>query len=222
MMGHGLGLNGKQNHGKPSDKAAGLQNNADEGPAVVGGDERLPIKVVGLPKVLSPIVDEINDAVKHFQKDGSASLGPAVKPKGSGCINSLSPVDVNNASPNVYGLYSDPVLIENKGPKHGSGFFDVSKQNFGLGPRQIVNTKNSFGSLCDTEDCFDTELGLWENEIEVVKKFVESNTRPKLEDYDSWSANMKKYYDGLTKMNEDDEVASETDETARFMKSGVK
>ncbi|MFS8013827.1 hypothetical protein Hanom_Chr15g01337621 [Helianthus anomalus] len=123
---------------------------------------------------------------------------------------------------NIYGLHSDPVLIENKGPKNGSGYFDVSKQTFGLGPRQGLNTKNSFGSLRDTEDCFDTETGLWENEIEVVKKFVESNTRPKLEDYESWSANMKKYYDGLTNMKEDDEVASETDETARFMKSGVK
>ncbi|KAJ0698738.1 hypothetical protein HanOQP8_Chr10g0347961 [Helianthus annuus] len=115
----------------------------------------------------------------------------------------------------------DPVIGQAMKSK-GSGFFDVSKQDFGLGPKQVVNTKNSFGSLCDEDDCFDTDLGLWENEIEIVKKFVESNTRPKIEDYGSWSANMKKYYDGLTKMNEDDEVASETDEMARFMKSGVK
>ncbi|KAJ0723957.1 hypothetical protein HanOQP8_Chr08g0304411 [Helianthus annuus] len=130
--------------------------------------------------------------------------------------------NVSIPSPNIYGLHSDPVLIENKSPIKGSGYFDVSRQSFGLGPKQVVNTKNSFGSLCDAEDCFDTDLGLWDNEIEVIKKFNESNTRPKIEDYDSWSANMKKYYDGLTKMNEDDEVASETDETARFMKSGVK
>ncbi|KAJ0436324.1 hypothetical protein HanHA300_Chr16g0589491 [Helianthus annuus] len=115
----------------------------------------------------------------------------------------------------------DAVMGQNVRSK-GSGFFDVSKQDFGLGPSLSVNVKNSFGSLRDEEDCFDTDLGLWENEIEVVKKFVESNTRPKLEDYDSWSANMKKYYDSMTKMNEDDEVASETDEMARFMKSGVK
>ncbi|MFS8010221.1 hypothetical protein Hanom_Chr14g01294531 [Helianthus anomalus] len=104
----------------------------------------------------------------------------------------------------------------------GSGFYDVTKNMCGPGPSPNINTSNSFGALRNEEDCFDTELGLWENEIEIVKKFVESNTRPKLEDYDSWSANMKKYYDGLTKMNEDDEVASVTDEMARFMKSGVK
>ncbi|MFS7956786.1 hypothetical protein Hanom_Chr07g00658611 [Helianthus anomalus] len=74
----------------------------------------------------------------------------------------------------------------------GSGFFDVSKQDFGLGPSQNINTKNSFDSLRDVEDCFDTDLGLWENEIKVIKKFVDSDIRPKIEDYDSWSGNMKK------------------------------
>ncbi|KAJ0555220.1 hypothetical protein HanIR_Chr07g0299591 [Helianthus annuus] len=101
------------------------------------------------------------------------------------------------------------------------GILMSRKHNFGLGPKQGVSTKNSFGTLRDEEECFDTDLGLWEHEIDVVKKFVESNTRPKLEDYDSWSVSMKKIYDGLTKMKEDDEVASETDETARFMKSGA-
>ncbi|KAJ0786389.1 hypothetical protein HanOQP8_Chr02g0054891 [Helianthus annuus] len=115
----------------------------------------------------------------------------------------------------------DAVMGQATRPK-GSGFFDVTKQDFGLGPSQKISVKNSFGSLRHEDDCYDTDLGLWESEIEIVKKFVESNTRPKIEDYDSWSGNMKKYYDGLTKMNEDEEVASETDETARFMKSGVK
>ncbi|MFS8013817.1 hypothetical protein Hanom_Chr15g01337521 [Helianthus anomalus] len=91
----------------------------------------------------------------------------------------------------------------------------------GPGPNPNVNTSNSFGALRDDEDCFDTDVGLWEKEIEIVKKYVESNTHPKIEDYDSWSGNMKKYYDSLTKINEDDEVASETDEMARFMKSGA-
>ncbi|KAJ0751608.1 hypothetical protein HanLR1_Chr05g0195241 [Helianthus annuus] len=104
---------------------------------------------------------------------------------------------------------------------YGSGFFDVSKNEFGTQLGSSYKTSNSFGTLRDEEECFDTEIGLWENEISVVKKYVESNTRPKIEDYDSWSGNMKKYYDSLTKMNEDDEVASETDETARFMKSGA-
>ncbi|KAM0037327.1 hypothetical protein Hdeb2414_s0014g00436811 [Helianthus debilis subsp. tardiflorus] len=119
-----------------------------------------------------------------------------------------------------------PPLIDGgpvpKGPIKGSGFFDISKQVLGSGPSPNVSTKNSFGTLRDEEECFDTDLGLWEHEIDVVKKFVDSQTRPKIEDYDSWSGNMKKYYDSLTKMNEDDEVASETDETTRFRKSGVK
>ncbi|KAM0038933.1 hypothetical protein Hdeb2414_s0012g00376281 [Helianthus debilis subsp. tardiflorus] len=174
---------------KPSEKAAGLQNDVGSSYKQQAGPVQLSDNAVGAVKV------------------GHESLRPA---------------DVNNSSPNIYGLHSDPVLIENKSPKCGSGYFDVTKQNFGLGPKQGVTTKNSFGVLRDEENCYDTELGLWDNEIEVVKNFVESNTRPKLEDYDTWSANMKKYYDGLTKMNEDDEVASETDEMARFMKSGVK
>ncbi|MFS7979368.1 hypothetical protein Hanom_Chr10g00926511 [Helianthus anomalus] len=61
--------------------------------------------------------------------------------------------------------------------------------------------ENSFGNLRDEEECFDTELGMWEHEIEVVKEFVETSTLPKIEDYDAWSENMKKYFDGLTKMN---------------------
>ncbi|KAM0057487.1 hypothetical protein Hdeb2414_s0005g00158741 [Helianthus debilis subsp. tardiflorus] len=181
---------------KPSDKAAGLRNSSALGSELSGPKDTTqagPYQMLGC-------------------SSGAMKAGP----------DELTSDDVTKASPNPYGLQSDPVLIENTGPKIGSGYFDVSNQNFGLGPKQVVNTKNSFGSLCDEVECFDTELGLWENEIEVVIKFVESNTRPKLEDYDSWSTNMKKYYDGLTKMNEDDEVASETDETARFMKSGVK
>ncbi|MFS8006708.1 hypothetical protein Hanom_Chr14g01252371 [Helianthus anomalus] len=105
---------------------------------------------------------------------------------------------------------------------YGSGFYDVSKNDFGSQSGPSCKTTNSFGVLRDEEECFDTDLGLWEHEIEKVKKFVETSTRPKIEEYSSWSENMGKYYDGLTKMNEDDEVASETDEMARFMKSGIK
>ncbi|KAJ0950213.1 hypothetical protein HanPSC8_Chr02g0045541 [Helianthus annuus] len=84
------------------------------------------------------------------------------------------------------------VVMGQKVKSKGSGFFDVSKQTFGAGPSQIVNTKNSFRTLRDEEECFDTDLGLWDHEIDVVKKFVDSRTRPKIEDYDSWWGNMKK------------------------------
>ncbi|MFS7902234.1 hypothetical protein Hanom_Chr01g00008891 [Helianthus anomalus] len=105
---------------------------------------------------------------------------------------------------------------------YGSGFYDVSKNMLGLQSGPSCNTTNRFGSLRDEEECFDTDMGLWEHEIEKVKKFVETNSRPKIEEYISWSESLRKYYDRLTKMNEDDEVASETDEMACFMKSGVK
>ncbi|KAJ0637558.1 hypothetical protein HanOQP8_Chr17g0675281 [Helianthus annuus] len=104
---------------------------------------------------------------------------------------------------------------------YGSGYFDVSTNYFGSHSGPTCNTTNSFGMLQDEVDCFDTELGLWEREIDVVKNYVENKTRPKIEEYSSWSENMRKYYDGLTKVNGDEaEVDSETDEMARFMKIG--
>ncbi|KAF5797252.1 hypothetical protein HanRHA438_Chr08g0372951 [Helianthus annuus] len=105
----------------------------------------------------------------------------------------------------------------------GVVFMMFQKKFFGSQAGPTCNTTNSFGTLCDEEECFDTELGMWEHELDVVKKFVETSTRPKIEDYNAWSENMKKYYDGLTKVNEDEvEVESETDEMARFMKLGTK
>ncbi|MFS7901522.1 hypothetical protein Hanom_Chr01g00000651 [Helianthus anomalus] len=196
-------INGQK---KPSEKAAGLHNISEVG-LVNEGLAELPVLIAG--------------GLNNDADMGSGKVGPMeTQPRHDEAFSVLKH-DENDSSLNIYGLQSDPVLIENKSPKYGSGYFDVSKQNFGLGPKQGVCTKNSFGTLRDEEECFDTDLGLWEHEIDVVKKFVESNTRPKLEDYDSWSVSMKKYYDGLTKMKDDDEVASETDETARFMKSGA-
>ncbi|MFS8013315.1 hypothetical protein Hanom_Chr14g01331451 [Helianthus anomalus] len=64
---------------------------------------------------------------------------------------------------------------------------------------------------------------MWEHEIEVVKKFVENNSRPKIEDYSAWSENMRKFYDDSTKVKGDEtEAESETDEMAHFMKMGSK
>ncbi|KAJ0522189.1 hypothetical protein HanIR_Chr10g0479641 [Helianthus annuus] len=118
--------------------------------------------------------------------------------------------------------HDGPILEAVKDPKEkpkGSGYFDVSRQAFGPGS----SPKNSFGNLRDEEECFDAEVGMWEHEIEVVKEFVETSTRPKIEDYNAWSEKMKKYFDGLTKMNGDEvKVESKTDETARFMKIGTK
>ncbi|KAF5768172.1 hypothetical protein HanRHA438_Chr14g0644211 [Helianthus annuus] len=123
----------------------------------------------------------------------------------------------------------EPVLKLNKSPTgmahkaYGSGFYDVSKNVFGSQDGPMCNVKNSFGTLRDEDGCFDTDLGMWEHEIEIVKKLVENNTHPKIEEYGSWSESMRKYYDGLTKINGDEEeVESDTGETAQFMKIGSK
>ncbi|MFS7904281.1 hypothetical protein Hanom_Chr01g00034291 [Helianthus anomalus] len=129
----------------------------------------------------------------------------------------MDSVQFKHNGPNLEGV-SGPTVK----PK-GSGYFDVSKQVFGHGPSQNVSIKNSFGTLRDEEECFDTDPGMWEHEIEMVKKFVETSTRPKIEEFSSWSENMRKYYDGLIKVNGDEaEVESETDEMVRFMKIGSK
>ncbi|MFS7937524.1 hypothetical protein Hanom_Chr05g00428621 [Helianthus anomalus] len=187
---------------KPSDKAAGLQRSSDVGGGSSGLQKHGPTEVPRMKQSLG-------------SKMAAGLQGNASSDVGSGDTLGLILSDVH------FPPLTDGGPVP-KGPIKGSGFFDISKQAFGSGPSPNVSTKNSFGTLRDEEECFDTDLGLWENEIEVVKKFVDSNIRPKIEDYESWSASMKKYYDSLTKMNEDDEVASETDEMARFMKSGVK
>ncbi|MFS7888938.1 hypothetical protein Hanom_Chr00s000002g01600861 [Helianthus anomalus] len=106
---------------------------------------------------------------------------------------------------------------------YGSGFYDVSKNIFGSQSGPSCNITNSFGTLQDEVDCFDTHLGLWEHEIELVKKFVESSTRPKIEEYNAWSEKLRKYYDSLTKVDGDEaEVESDTGETTQYMKMGSK
>ncbi|MFS8020619.1 hypothetical protein Hanom_Chr16g01417701 [Helianthus anomalus] len=157
---------------------------------------------------------------------GLGNIGPS-----DGCFNQKMGSAMNDG-PSTLPKESGPAVLDTdliasmgstvKAQKtYGSGFYDVSKNIFGSNLGPMCNTKNRFGTLIN-EECFDTDIGLWEHEIEKVKKLVETSTRPKFEEYSSWSENMRKYYDGLTKMNEDDEVASETDETARFMKSGAK
>ncbi|KAJ0719352.1 hypothetical protein HanLR1_Chr08g0280761 [Helianthus annuus] len=141
-------------------------------------------------------------------------------------IKEVSPLQ--NSGP-IRSPVMDPVLSAGSSGKgvakktNGSGFYDVSKNVFGSQVGPTCNTTNSFGTLRDEEDCFDTDLGMWEHEIEMVKKFVETSTRPKIEEYSSWSENMRKYYDGLTKVNGDEaEVESDTGETTQFMNIGSK
>ncbi|MFS7916645.1 hypothetical protein Hanom_Chr03g00179741 [Helianthus anomalus] len=73
------------------------------------------------------------------------------------------------------------------GQRKGSGYFDVSRQNFLPRVSPIVETKNAFDTLQNEEDCFDTEHGLWENEMLMVRKFYETNTQPPDDVFSWWS-----------------------------------
>ncbi|MFS7894741.1 hypothetical protein Hanom_Chr09g00848991 [Helianthus anomalus] len=137
------------------------------------------------------------------------------------------------ADPSESGPKHDPVLTQNMGQRKGSGFFDVSSQNFGPRVSPTVETKNNFDTLQNEEDCFDTEHGLWEKEMLMVRKFYEINTQSPDNVFSSWSEKLKAYYVRLTKFDpvkealvetnvEDElEVESETDESARDIARGV-
>ncbi|KAJ0786388.1 hypothetical protein HanOQP8_Chr02g0054881 [Helianthus annuus] len=178
-------------------------------------------KSIGLQK---PAVDGLD---LHKESAGRRESGPSDEGIGQMMGLALAPgpsVLKQQSGPSKLEPVLQPIMdsIIKAQKTYGSGFYDVSKNDFGSNLGPMCKTKNNFGTLINEEECFDTDIGLWEYEIEKVKKLVETSTRPKLEEYCSWSENMRKYYDGLTKMNEDEEVASETDEMACFMKSGVK
>ncbi|MFS8013807.1 hypothetical protein Hanom_Chr15g01337421 [Helianthus anomalus] len=125
------------------------------------------------------------------------------------------------------GLLSNPVLepvLKQKDPKDGTGYFDTT---VGLRASPSLNTKNAFDVLRNEEENFDTKSGLWDHEVEIVKKYSTLSSSPPDEIYEAWNESMKKFYLELTKkmdnsdgINMDDEVEvdSEADETARFMK----
>ncbi|MFS7905446.1 hypothetical protein Hanom_Chr01g00047791 [Helianthus anomalus] len=69
-------------------------------------------------------------------------------------------------------------VVENLRNSRGSGFFDVSQNNFGPRQSSILETKNTFRSLQDDEDCFDTEHGPWEKEMLMLRKFYKTNSHP--------------------------------------------
>ncbi|KAJ0771216.1 hypothetical protein HanPI659440_Chr07g0266501 [Helianthus annuus] len=124
-------------------------------------------------------------------------------------------------------------MVDNLQEKsRGSGFFDVSQNNFGPRQSPVLETKNSFGKLQDEEECYDTEFGLWEKEMLLVRKFYEADTCPPDDVFTSWSDKMKDYYVMLTKFDpvkeamvetsveNEVEVESETDESARDIVRG--
>ncbi|MFS7920106.1 hypothetical protein Hanom_Chr03g00220451 [Helianthus anomalus] len=163
------------------------------------------------------------------------SRGSKTGPTGPVLVNMGAEVNsgLSSDSPNIYGLYSDPVLMEVKRPKNGSGFYDVSRNNFGPRQSPTFETKNSFDTLRNEEDCFDTEHGLWEKDMLMVRKYYEMNTQPSDDVFKSWSEKLRAYYVMLTKFepvneamvetrSEDEiEVESEMDESARDMVRGI-
>ncbi|MFS7958689.1 hypothetical protein Hanom_Chr08g00681721 [Helianthus anomalus] len=172
----------------------------------------------------------------------SAGPGPSVVISKPGPVSGLNlardglGLAPGNKDPNsiLKNNVSSKAMIDNLREKsRGSGFFDIT-QNY-LGPQKstLVETKNSFDKLQDEEECFDTEYGLWEKELLLVRKFYETNTCPPFDVYSSWSDKMKAYYVILTKFDpvkdamvetsgeNEIKVESETDEAARDIARGA-
>ncbi|KAJ0869919.1 hypothetical protein HanRHA438_Chr11g0494401 [Helianthus annuus] len=208
--------------------------NTRPGPVLLDSVEQFPPLAAGPidaavgtgPAALRSLLSKAGPACSQDNKVGPTGpdlvdLGAVVKP------------GPNLVSPNIYGVNSDPVLMEVKGPKNGSGFYDISRNNFGSRQSPTLETKNSFDTLQNEEDCFDTEHGLWEKDMLKVRKFYETNTQPSDDVFKSWSEKLRAYYVMLTKFdlvneamvetkNEDEiEVKSETDESARDIARGV-
>ncbi|MFS7994561.1 hypothetical protein Hanom_Chr12g01107501 [Helianthus anomalus] len=187
---------------RPNDKADGPNLGADGGCTAARGPG---------PVLLAKVTGPTGAAVGS----GPADLHSSLLRK-SGPINS-GPF-YNAAGINIYGPKKDHGLSENKAQRKGSGYFDVSQNNFGSRQSPILETKNTFGKLQDEEDCFDTEHGLWEKEMLMVRKYYETNTHPPDDAFSSWSEKLKAYYVMLTKF---DPVESESDEAARDIAHGV-
>ncbi|KAM0060980.1 hypothetical protein Hdeb2414_s0004g00130571 [Helianthus debilis subsp. tardiflorus] len=219
----------------PSVDKAGLEKtqNVKNGPAVGNGVQFGPVKP--------------SEKASGLKLGGGTSVGLS---EGSCLHQNATAVSVESGSGPIPALNDKEfpplhsVGSKSKGPMkamvenlreiwRGSGFFDISQNNFRPRQSTLVETKNSFDTLQNEEDCFDTEHGLWEKEMVMVRKFYETNTKPPDDVFSSWSEKLKTYYVMLTKIDpvkenlvetnvEDEvEVESETDESARDIARGV-
>ncbi|MFS8023776.1 hypothetical protein Hanom_Chr16g01455511 [Helianthus anomalus] len=178
------------------------------------------------------------DGLHVGSEDVGSVAGNRPSPVQLGSVEQFPPLssikfDSSSKGPSMIENVSCIQKLQNETKRKGSGFFDVSKNMFGPRESPKVETKNAFGSLQDDEDCFDTEQGLWEKEMLLVRKFYETNTQPPNDVFKSWSEKQRAYYVMLTKFdpvneamietkNEDEiEVESETDESARDIVRGV-
>ncbi|MFS8013783.1 hypothetical protein Hanom_Chr15g01337161 [Helianthus anomalus] len=223
---------------RPSDKAAGPNLGADLGGIArrPGPNEKSVEAAVLVNDGLGPVpvlngadFPPLDSGVLGGQK-AAVGFGPAVKQVQS--TKNQSPKNVD-PSPGKNGNLSCLQQLQNEAQRKGSGFFDISRNSIGSRGSPTVETKNSFGTLQDVEDCFDTEYGLWEKDMLMVRKFYETHTQPSDDVFKSWSEKLQAYYVMLTKFdpvseamvetrNEDEiEVESETDESARDMVQGI-
>ncbi|MFS8006730.1 hypothetical protein Hanom_Chr14g01252601 [Helianthus anomalus] len=206
---------------KPSEKAAGLKQGGNCSVLVSGLNEGTDSDL-GSSRTGPGLLNGVDFPPLRAEDLGRSQLDP---PLGSGCLGSdVVGVAVGRPYP---GLVNDPVLepvIKQKEPKGGTGYFDTS---VGVRASPNLNTKNTFDVLQDEVEHFNTKIGLWDHEVEVVKKYSNSSSSPPDVIYEAWNESLKKFYQELTKnvvnsvgKNADDEVEveSETDETARFMK----
>ncbi|MFS8034923.1 hypothetical protein Hanom_Chr17g01586931 [Helianthus anomalus] len=161
---------------------------------------------------------------------GRLPLGPSSSGSNGSRLHGPNVVPDNNL------MLKNPMksMIDNLSEKSkGSGFFDVSLNNFGHRKSPNLEVKNTFDAIQNDEDCFDIEYGLWEKDMLMVRKFYETNTPPSDDVFKSWSEKLRAYYVMLTKFdpvneamvetkNEDEiEVESETDESVRDIVRGV-
>ncbi|MFS7954812.1 hypothetical protein Hanom_Chr07g00635041 [Helianthus anomalus] len=183
---------------KPSDKAARLNRGAfkmirpnmvsggclgseETGPTVLNLDDNFPPlnktgptketregDVIGSATGSSPAIRSKSVVVSF--KSGLHPVPPQLQK-----IGPASSLD--GPKNNLKSINPTKAMVDNLREKsRGCGFFDVSQNNFGPRQNKLVETKSSFGKLQDEEDCFDTEHGLCEKDMLIVRKFFETNT----------------------------------------------
>ncbi|MFS8019152.1 hypothetical protein Hanom_Chr15g01400501 [Helianthus anomalus] len=223
--GSSVGVCEKNGPVKPSEKAVGLNLGDNSVLGSLGGsDPQLKVVDVTVSGVDGPgPVPALNGV--DFPPLGGGTVGglkTAVWPRPTISRKKYKPK-----------LSRSKSMLYRPSPKEGKWFFDISKSSFGPRESPRVETKNSFDTLQNEEDCFDTDHGLWEKDMLMVRKFYETNTQPSDDVFKSWSEKLRAYYVMLTKFdpvneamvetkNEDEiEVESETDESARDIARGV-
>ncbi|KAI3763157.1 hypothetical protein L1987_53608 [Smallanthus sonchifolius] len=155
-----------------------------------------------------------------------------------------SGVDFILVGPSVSLDYMDIRVLDNQAPPSVDLVSSASRMASPLHVSQAhlklkgkINVSNQFAALGDPvleemDDIFDGVMGIWESERQIAQYYHDYGFKPSDFVFEKWSPKLKEYFSHLTKnvikdqgvsikvieVEEDDEVASETDESSRFMK----